>query len=218
MAYKKRNPSGYKGKKLWSHYGKKAGGLAYKAWQMAKYVKSLVNVERKFCDTVVSNPFLTTGTLDANSAISEGTDYNQRDGLSVKGTSLYIRGTVNLSGTGPIVDTNARVIFFQDSDNTGSPPTASDLLESVTVNSPINHTNGKRFKILSDKVYSLSPNGSTARHYKIFIPKIGHIRWSNSTTGTREGHLYCLWLADTNTSPVSLTTHNYFARLRYIDN
>jgi hypothetical protein len=219
--YKKR---GYKKRS----YGRKKGGflnrkysamdLASKAWAAAKYVKGLINVEHKFNDVSQSGQQSTTATVTSLSNISEGTDYNQRTGISVRATSLYVKGCIYAFSTQATFGETVRTMIVCDMDNTGSAPSASDILEAPTdVNSALNHTNGQRFKVLFDRNYLISPGGDGGKEFKVYLKPNSHIRWSNSTTGTREGHLYMLQLS---TTAVAANEPNvtWYSRLRYVDN
>lgn len=193
--------------------------MAMKAWKLAKYVKSLVNVERKFCDTVqTASAISNAGVVQTLSAISEGNDFNQRAGLSVKATSLQCRYTVELpSGFASPEGQYFRQIIFIDKDNQGSAPVSSDVLESVTLTSPLNHTNGARFTILMDKTIFMSIAGQTGIQRTYYSKMSHHLKYSNSTTGTREGQVYALWLTDgvgAGTNPIL----NFYSRIRYVDN
>lgn len=223
-------PGGYKkrGYKKRS-YGRKKGGflnrkysamdLASKAWSAAKYVKALVNVEHKFLDTTYTyTAQSTTPVVTWLTSISEGSDYNQRDGISVKASALYIKGTAAPNPTQTTFLQQLRCIIFQDNDNTGTAPVASDLLEASTdIHSPLNHTNGKRFRVLMDKNYLINADANGGHSIKKYFKLNDHIRWSNSTTGTREGHIYMLTMSDTATAAQEPGI-SWYSRLRYIDN
>lgn len=215
--YRKRKPA-YKRK---GGFVKKVAGyasMAMKAYALAKYVKSLVNVERKFLDTTqTSSGCNNTAVLIQQTNISEGTDYNQRTGISVKAVSAYIKGFITLPAAATLGH-QVRLILLFDSDNTGTAPVASDVLEVNTdINSPIQHTNGKRFKILWDRTLSISQSGPDSVHFKHYFKLGNHIRWSNSTTGTREGHLYLLQFSDTSTAN-EIPLLSWYHRLRFVDN
>lgn len=217
MAYRRRG----KGKKSKAWYDKQysAMQLAKKAWQMAKYIKTLVNVERKFIDTSIAATLGNTGAVTRITDIAGGSAYNQRAGLSVKATSLFLRGSFicNNSIVGSLAQ-RARCVVFEDMDNTGTAPTTADVLESVAVNSPLNHTNGKRFKILYDRVFVLAPDASNAiQQFKHYIKLNDHVRWSDTTTGTREGQLYVIYFCDTGTA-TNQPAVDLQARIRFVDN
>lgn len=208
-----------KGKgKAWYDKQYSAMQLAKKAWEAAKYIKTLINVERKFLDTSISSVATDTGTITRITDIAQGADYNQRQGLSVKSNSLFLRGSMICNNTIATLSQRGRVLVFEDMDNTGSVPAVTDVLESANVNSPVNHTNGKRFRVLYDRVFVVAPDSSAACHqFKSYSKMNNHVRWSNTTTGTREGQLYVLHISDTATAG-NQPTLDLKVRYRFVDN
>ena len=191
----------------------KWGGYAKKALKVANFVKGLVNAEYKMLDTSAATTPTATGYVAALSTILEGADYNNRNGLSIKAASLFLKATIFQN---PAANASAvRCLICIDSDNTGTAPVVSDILETSSVISPLNHTNGKRFKILTDRTYCVNNNGEQERFIKKYIKLRHHIKYSNTTTGTRSGQLYMLVISDTLTNNPSF---NYYTRLRYLDN
>lgn len=204
----------------WRRAGSHAGGFAYQAWKGVKMLKSLINVERKTYDTdpVLNTPTITGPGLDWLTTISEGSDYNQRTGISVKANSLYLRGFLTLGGTVPL-PTNLRMVVVLDKEGYGTSPTTTDVFEDAThFNAPLSHINVRRFTILSDKVYSLCPGNNQTLHFKSFMKLNHHVLWSNSTTGTKQGHIYCFYFADNYNATTSFVTTSYHSRFRFIDN
>ena len=74
---------------------------AYKAYRVAKWVKSLVNVEKKFLDSTLDTNVDTTGNVKHLNAIGAGTGYNARTGNSIKAYSLNVAGTIRPNATTP---------------------------------------------------------------------------------------------------------------------
>lgn len=222
--YKKYSKKKRYGRKVVPWYKRKYSpiDMAAKAMSGVNYLRKLINVERKFNDTVYAEAKqTTTPVITWISDISQGTDYNQREGLSVKLASLQFKGTVyasdTVSGLGARYESLVRVIIFCDMEG-GSGFSAADLLEASTnINSPLNHTNGKRFIVYHDKYYTVSSGGPSIKEVKVFRKNNEHIRWSNSTTGQREGHLYVLTMSDETVSD-NEPSISWYARIRYIDN
>lgn len=195
-------------------------GLARAAYRGYRYIRGLVNVEKKFYDVTGSGTVTTTPGVAALTGMAQGTDYNQREGLSVKTKSLYLQGNItcnpNIAGS---YGQTVRVVIVIDKDNQGSNPGWGDVFESSSIISAVNHTNGKRFQILMDHNFKVAP-GSTdgVINFKRFIRCSQHLKWS-STTGTsfREGHMFLLLLSDT-ANVNNVPTINYYSRLRYVDN
>lgn len=206
-------------------FGRKRGGyttwgatkfLARKAYSGFKYVKRLINVEKKFFDVSSADNVTSTGAITSLTNIGEGNDYNQRDGNSILCQSVGLRAVckINPSAT----TTWVRCMIFADNDQRGVDPAVTDILETASYISPLNHVVGKRFKVLYDKVMSLSINGTEARNFKVWIPYNRHVKYT-STAGADasayEGNLFLLLISNepTNTPVVS-----WYHRLRYTDN
>ena len=95
--YKKK----YKKKTSFLSKAQRVAGTAYKAYQIAKFVKSVVNVEKKKIDFTYDAELLNTGNVLHCNAIGVGTGYNARTGNSIKMKTLLIRGTLRVATTTP---------------------------------------------------------------------------------------------------------------------
>lgn len=192
-------------------------GVAQKALKVAKFVRTLVNVERKFCDTSQIGLLVNiSGGVIPLSLIGQGSDYNQRNGNSVKLTSMYMRAYFDISTSQPW--TQIRTLVFRDMEGRGSLPAVTDVLETANVTSPLNHLNGSRFKILFDKFQGFSNQGTNTQHFKIFRKLNTHLKFQGTTAAQAsldEGAIYVLFISDQATNIPAVT---YYSRLRYIDN
>jgi len=207
-------------------YNKKysVGDLAHKAYRGVKYIKGLINVEKKFFDVAGTAQAISSTPLILNlSNIATGDDYNQRDGNSILLQSLQWR--IAMYANSAAVAHRIRIIVFRDNDQRGTDPAASDLLEVTgsnnIINSPLLHYVNQRFSVLSDKVYTLCINGDNYfRTVKKFMkmPQGTHIKYQ-STAGADasnwEGALYALFVSVDVTNTPSM---DYYFRLRFTDN
>jgi hypothetical protein len=97
-----------------------------------------------------------------------------------------------------------RFLVFQDTQNLGSSPATSDVIQSVTTAyapvSALNFDNTvtqKRFKILLDKTFALDPDSNGALQFKRRIPLSGTIgRVTGATSG--KNSLFLLIISDTS--------------------
>lgn len=190
-------------------------------WKAISDIKTLVNVEKKYLDTSNSAVTLSNTAYVANlTGMIQGTDYNQREGNSIKANSIQCRYTLKCN---PNITASlgqaVRVALVMDKDNQGSAPSQLDIFETADVNSPLNHTNGKRFSVLYDKVHTTAPDASNAVvQHKFYIPCKNHLKFSGATaSATRENHIYLVMYSDTNTA-TNEPTVDYYARFRYVDN
>lgn len=199
----------------WASYARSGISLAAKAFALAKYLKSIVNVERKFFDVAQTNQAIgTTAVIYPLTQIAQGDAYNNREGNSVKAKSLFYRQTTVLNTSAE--QTFVRVVIFKDMEQNGTSPTAAQLLESSgNYISPLNHVNGTRFKILRDHIVNVTKT-LNAKQYETYIRLSNHIKFSDSaSTDTKEGNIYLLLLSDQATNTPTI---DFNSRLRYVDN
>lgn len=203
------------------------GSVAYKAFKVAKTVAALINVEKKFFDvpnvSVSQTMFNNAGSVGIYTAMAQGNDYNQRNGISIMPKSFQLN--MNVYNTGTNFSTN-RIIVFRDNENRQAIPTVSDVLETVTPQSPLNHVNGKRFRILKDWKFTLDGVSKQTRYIDYYhqFNKPGakvkdHIRFEGSGAGVAsadEGHIFILFISDNITANAPFGT--LYTRLRYVDN
>lgn len=213
MAYRKFKRSGGRRKK----YGGRS--IARKALNMARRVKSMVNVEYKLKDVTASTTTSSAGAVVHLSPIAPGTDANERDGISVKATKLFVRGDISMNASA--ATSAMRIILFIDKQFNGALPTVAQILATASVVSPLNitTTSADRFKILSDKVFTLSNNGTQSRIVKMYKRLSNHIRFDTSgtspPTGCLDGQICMLHISNEATNVPSFV---YYSRLRYVDN
>lgn len=203
------------------------GSVAYKAFKVAKTVAALVNVEKKFYDVqnlnITSTAFNSSGSVGLYTAMAQGNDYNQRNGISILPKSFQLNMNVYNNG---VNYATCRVVVFRDMENRQATPAVSDLLETVTPQSPLNHVNGKRFRILKDWKFTLDGVSKSTRYLEYYhqFNKVGskgkdHIRFEGTGSGASnidEGHIFILFLSDNITAAAPFGT--IYTRLRYIDN
>lgn len=216
--YRKKRPA-----KAVSWYNKKYSPLdiAGKAWQGVKYLKSIVNVERKVFD--LQTAFSVTdgnGVLTPLTLIAIGDAYNQRDGNSIKLMSNYI--TLRFLASPAATTTNIRYMIIQDTEYNGSALSTSQILESnVTVTSvisPLHHTIGTRLKVLCDKYVHMDSADQSSAIREVYTDLDHHIKFDDAnitTTTLREGHLYLLTISDLAVNQPACQLYN---RVRFVDN
>lgn len=212
--YRRRKYSRKRKMGRWGIY--KAAGS--QMWKDIKWLKSVVNVERKYTDVSATTTASSTPTLVLLNGLSLGDTATTRDGVSVKANSSFLNVffSINASATTTMV----RVMLLLDTQPNATAATASEVLQSSgSVISPINITNGKRFKIMMDKKKSMSINGTEIVRFKEFRKLGFHTRYNTANNGTiadiSTNAFYLLFMSDqaTNTAAIS-----YWHRMRFIDN
>lgn len=121
------------------------------------------------------------------------------------------------------------MVFVDNNDNDGTPPTASQVLQSTAsltaITSPLNKDNSRRFTILLDKIYVMDTNKREQVVNKFItipmkkdihgVPTIGHhITWDTSDF-TESGHIYTLIVSSDNTFQPNF---DYYYRVNFMDN
>lgn len=182
-----------------------------------KYLKDVVNVERKTFDTNVATAFSSTVTTQCLNLIAQGNDYNNRQGNSIKASGLSYNIYINKANATNAYD-RCRLILFIDKKGEGATPAITDLLESNSFYSLKNHTNRDRFKIIKDMRFSLDNSNNLSRTLKGFIRLKQHIKYQNTTGAigsTDTNQIWLFYLSD-NAANGPVTAMNF--RLRFIDN
>lgn len=192
--------------------------MAGKAYKGMKYIRKLINVERKFLDTTQAATTQTNvATIAPLSYIAEGDDYNSRDGHSILTQGMLFRMRMTANSTAVV--NFIRVMVFIDKEMNGTAPVVGDILEATTdYLSPIQHDAGKRFKILFDRIFSLDYNGRGTAAINKWFRINHHIKYTGTTAAaasSKEGQLYVLTLSDNTSNPPGYSWYN---RIRFTDN
>lgn len=198
----------------WQVYGNAASQL----WRDVRYLKSIVNVERKYTDVTASTTSSTTPALVLLNALSLGTPSTSRLGQSIKMTAMFVNvfWSINASAS----TTYTRMIIFRDMQPNAAAPAAGDLLVTTnSVLSPLVIGNGRRFKVIMDVRKNMSINGTEIVKFKRFVKLFFHTKYNSSNNGTiadiTTNSLYMLHMSDQATNTPSFS---YNIRCRFIDN
>lgn len=209
-------------KKLRRKGGGSARGGARSTARLEGEVRALRRLihepEEKNLDVDQSVTPSTTGVLTLTSGISQGTDIGNRVGDSIKVTRISWMGRAALS---PVVTTfsTLRLLLFRDMEIQGAVPALADILETgtgtVSVRSPINFINRKRFSVLWDQIIVLDPNThySEVLRGELVVNKTVRYRGTgNTVAAAAEGTIYWLLVSDeaTNAPTVAIYTQLQF--------
>lgn len=210
--------------KGWGSTMKTVGQVAKTAFNIAKGVASVVNVEYKYFDKTTTLSPDTNGLVYHISNIPAGDDANQRNGRSIKVKSLYLRGQFainpNYVTTSPVYPSYMRLLLIKDNENNGAVPAVSDILEAVDWNSPLKINNGSQFTVMKDKLISLDPNDQRSKIFKYFKKHSDHIKYKSTgsaITDSRNGQYFVMVLSN-ETSATQLPYFKFYSRIRFIDN
>lgn len=191
----------------------KMASLAYSGYKMLKHV---LNPELKFWDASVSNLSIPTfGVTVPLSLMSQGSDYNNRNGNSIKLNNLLYRGQIIATAT---TTAAVRLIIYRDMESKQNLPATTDVLEVASIYSPLNHLNGTRFKIQTDQLFLFdNAHQNHTQHYSREW-KNAHCKYalpSNGVNAAEEGNIYILLIGDNG---ISLPITSFYNRVRFYDN
>lgn len=193
--------------------------VAQKAYKLAKFVSTLINVERKFIDVSGNPSMINTGTFIYLTGTDQGDNYNQRNGLSLKLTSRNLRIMLSLNSTVP-TNTGYRIILYRDEEFNGTAPTAADMLETVDVRSSLNHLNGRRFKVIHDWYGVLNTANIPNKVIEKYDKDNTHLKYKGTSAASsdgKEGHIFLFFLSELSAiqNPPTIL---YNVRHRFVDN
>lgn len=202
------------------HTGKAFGtafSVAKQALNTALKVKSLINVEFKHVDTAPNAWTVASGgVVLAMNAIAEGDASNERDGLSVRNKSLYLRATISEHASAQ--KTLIRMMIVKDQQPNGTTPAITDILEAADWRALMNNINTRRFKVLVAKDYALSNNGNGIVQDNIYKELNFHTKYLGSGGAATDIGYNGIYLVALSNQPTYTPTIDYSARIRYIDN
>lgn len=202
--------------------GAKALMVGSSALRIAKQVKNLVNVEFKHHEVSSSLTCVGTGHIISLSSVAQGDSQTTRDGDSIRGKSLQIRIRMGHNASGGTGQTVRMILFIDKQNNQPGTcdPTLSGtpygVLNQSTLQSLTLPENSGRYKILKDKMYTMTNDIKELidlKIYKKINPKITFT--SSSTNVAQKNNIYMLVFSNEATNGPSFA---YATRLRYIDN
>ncbi len=202
--------------------GKMVMSDAQKALAMARTVKSLLNVEYKF-HTVTGQAVAISDTPASTqlTALSQGDTTTTRDGSQVKFTSF--RFDYFLKAGSSSTKSLARIMIVHDKQTNQTQATATQVLQDSTIVDAIvsgyNIDNVSRFRILYDKVHSMSSTGDSAVIHRIIHKKLNlKVRYdanAGDVTDLTQDSIFLILVGDQTTNDPNIT---FQFRLRYLDN
>ncbi len=202
--------------------GKMVLSDAQKALAMAKYLKTIVNVEIKHFDVQQTSAAIgTTPIITQLSNIPQGDTTITRDGNQCKVLGIDFGFVIAQHASATI--STIRVMLVCDNQTNGVIYVAGDLLEDVTatdaVVSPRNLDNSRRFQVLYDRFFQFTDNGheiQVVRPRSFKVSKM--LRFDGSTPSIAdltEKSLSLFAVSSEATNTVAMTS---FTRLRFVDN
>lgn len=210
---------GTKSNKPWYHKKYSTYQIARKAYNAAKWIKSVVNVEYKKYDNLYNTTIGTTGTKVVDlTTIAQGSTDATRNGNSIKVVSLLCAGQVshNVISTGTNVVRLLIVLDTQQVSDTS--PSFADIVDSSfadDIHAPLTRATVGRFKVIRDRLFDTDPSNIT-KHFKMYIKLDHHMRFNGTTsTDIQKGGLYVFAVSNDNANKPLLLCN---CRLTFVDN
>ncbi len=182
-------------------------------------VASYFNTEDKYFDTNIATTIGTTYSATLLNGLSQGTDYNNRVGISVKSVSLLLRAVLNINSAAT-VDSFFRIVVIRDIQANSATVAQATIFETTSYNSLLRSDWLQRFVVYADRTMKLSVNGPSTQTLEVSIPMSFHthyIKGSNlGTIADIATNALFLWVAGSDN--VNQVTWNCNLRYFFIDN
>lgn len=190
--------------------------IAKKAWAATKYLKGLVNAEKKFHDVSFTLTPSTTASTQSFHAIAQGDASSDRNGNSL--LAKYLRIRLNFAPHASEQSTLVRVLVVQDKHQVAdNPPSYSDVVDSTGagIDSFLNSNTVGRFRVLHDRKYRVA-NDLPDVTKNLALKINNHVRYNGTTTADiQKNGLYMFLVSDQATNTPTITG---VGRLSYYDN
>lgn len=185
-------------------------------------LQSLINVEKKFIDTTATYAMDTassaTQTLTLLNGLAQGDGSTNRDGNSIKMTSLEVDGYVSLNS----LQTNdyIRVAIVMDMQANAAAPVFTDIYESsVPVSlAKRNKNTVDRFIVLKEWDFTLTTAGKAIQKFEAFKKMQQHVKFNG--TGATIASLYtgAIYLVANGSVGSNTSSITFNSRIRFVDN
>jgi hypothetical protein len=190
---------------------------AYAAYQLAQFVRGLVNAEVKTKDVTGSSTPGTSGSLIQLATIAQGDTAITRDGNSCRLKGIQIRGfaTIGSSAT----DTYLRVLVVLHKFTNGNTPSVTDVLSTASNLSPYASLKHAGYDVLDDQTLILSSvdrtNAAYAFHSRLDVHQDYNSATGDAWSAINNGAMSLLLISSESTNYPAFT---YSSRVSFIDN
>lgn len=175
--------------------------LASKAYALAKKAYKMPELKFYGMSLADTSPG-TTASIEEITTIGQGSGNNQREGNTIHGSSLHIRGKFNINASATA--TQVRLIIFQWKAGAGGPATALDVLETSAITSFKSDNDRYKSNFLYDRVFQLdSVNKPEIYFQKKLKLKKNLISYPESTATAETNGVFAFLLSDEATNEPS---------------
>lgn len=196
----------------------KSGSLAARAYKMVRQLKKDTRPEYKSIDTTGVTTVGTAGSVFVMNICARGDDINNRDGrvITCKSLAINLDFTANPIAT---LDTQFRVAIVHARNVDGLSPAFTDIFTATDFVSQRNLSNRSEYRILMDKVITLSPDSYAKKNIRVYkrfnIKTIFNAGTAGTVADVETGGIFFFFFSSDN---VNLPTMAGTYRLRFIDN
>lgn len=224
--YKKkfyRKKKGYNKKRAVLPYGKigKYAGYALAAYKMARYLKSVINVEYKYKDTVANAANITTTpAITLLSLINQGDTSTSRDGDSVKIVKMDLTVTLD-KNVGSTAINHIKLALIKKNPTNGVAPVNTDIYDTTTgsmaqVKRNLAYTDS--IKVIRNWDVALVQGEKESRIIKLSLNMNEHVKYKGTAQTVADIMTTSYWLYVVSDQASTFPTYAYTCRLRFIDN
>lgn len=178
--------------------------LVQKVAKLEKQVR-LQKDEWKSIETYLAGAAVAAGTLYLLNGTTQGDGINQREGRQIYVQSVQCNLRAEWNTAASPSPATYRIILFVDKQSNGAAPAVADLLDTSTAlscDALRNLNNRKRFKILLDRRYAITPTGAsnTSIVDDFYLKKFITTQYNAGTAGTiadiSSNSIYMLTVSD----------------------
>jgi len=193
--------------------------IARNAFRGVQYLRSVLNPELKYKDVSGTSVPGTAPLFATLTAINNGTAYNEREGISIRGHEIEVCVSCVLDIANGVTIDVCRLLLVVDLQCLGAVPTPTDILQTAgDVTSLRNGTLLHRFVLLKDDLFTVSSATSSVvvKRYTLIWP--GHVMYKGTSAAIGDaanGQIFLYFQGKENTHPTSFP---YWARFRFYDN
>lgn len=196
------------------------------------YVKSVLNVERKYKDTIstgFNTPAAGGWTVVRLNNLTQGSGISDRDGAQIRMKSLQMAGRIKRSDTAlsTVKQERVRMMVFMDKEpltsGAGNTPAILDILNAGTVDSLKNWSciQERRIKVLLDRTYKVDQDDGE-KLIKVYKKLGARTTWLPNSALANDINNNALYVAFWTDSPSAVATErplvSHQFRLTYVDN
>lgn len=224
--YKKkfyRKKKKYNKKRAVLPYGKigKYAGYALSAYRMAKYLKSVINVEYKYKDTVAGVTNITqTPAITLLSLINQGDTSTSRDGDSVKLVKMDLTVTLD-KNVGSTAVNHIKVALIKKNPTNGVAPTNTDIYDTSTGSMALVRRNlayTDSIKVVRNWDVALVQGEKESKTIKLSLNMNDHVKFKGTAQTVADIMTSSYWLYVVTDQSATFPTYTFSCRLRFIDN